>query len=110
MQQELALASSLGLKIRTEFVGFDVELVNPNLVVYDPTIGIGEIGSSVEKALDFTSRQNQSCLEFFEDVVIEPSLSVLNCLRSRGFLLGFGLRHPPKFTLWEQIGTNLGNF
>lgn len=61
-------------------VRLDVQLKQPQFILNDLTVGIGDIPFAIIKALHFTANQDNASFELIDDEVFESSLPVLNGL------------------------------
>ena len=76
IQQELARAERIVIRIITVRVRADMTVEQPNLTALDQTVSVFEIYVSVPGRLDLGSCKNNACLEPFKDFVVVKGLTV----------------------------------
>jgi hypothetical protein len=76
VQQELSDPERIVVSVVGKRVGPDVQLVDKHLAVYNPAIGVLEVGLAKPQGFHLGSRKNQPGLELVYDKEIKPGFTV----------------------------------
>ena len=86
VQQQLAGPHRIMIVIICKRVGADVHLIDENFTIFDPGIGVLEIGPALPQRFDLRAHQNEAGFNGFIDEIIEARLAVLGNDFDGGFI------------------------
>src|SRR5262245_54233079 len=88
MQQQLATAQRLVLRVSPVAVGTDVHVVEEHFAVLKPREAVAQVDPTFADRLDLGPEQDDACLERLEKIEIVRRLPVLGDVRLRQLALG----------------------
>lgn len=71
VEQELPVATDFVIHVRTELIGSDMHLLDPQFASLKDAVGIGKRGLAVANGLDFRAIEDNPGRETVENLVIE---------------------------------------